>query len=435
MSHILFDYQFATKFFDEADIGKLATEVKEHHRAIHDKTGAGNEFLGWVDLPLADRQEEFAAIQKAVLEIHENSDVVLFIGIGGSYLGAKAALEMLQNPFYNMLDAETRKTPQVFFVGHHMSGDYLHHVADLIKDKTFSIVVISKSGTTTEPAIAFRFFRKILRERFGREEASKRIYAITDQARGALKTEANQEGYQTFVIPDDIGGRYSVLTAVGLLPMAIAGIDSAAILEGAKRAAQDLDNDDLNENMAYQYAVIRNLLYRTGKNIELLVNYEPALQYFAEWWKQLFGESEGKEGKGIFPASVNFTTDLHSLGQYIQDGRRELFETVLKVENVDHEILLEEEETDLDNLNYLAGHTVSYVNQMAFQGTLQAHVSGGVPNLVITIPRLDAYTFGYLAYFFEKACAMSGYLLGVNPFDQPGVEDYKRNMFALLGKK
>lgn len=374
------------------------------------------------------------AFNKQRKKIQQDSDVLLVIGIGGSYLGARAAIEMLQHSFYNVLPTEKRKTPQIIFVGNNISSTYMRDVMDLLEGKDFSINVISKSGTTTEPAIAFRIFRKLLEEKYGKEEARKRIYATTDRARGALKTLATEEGYETFVIPDDVGGRYSVLTAVGLLPIAVSGADIEAMMKGAAQAREDFSKSELEENIAYQYAAVRNVLYNKGKTIEMLINYEPALQYFAEWWKQLFGESEGKDQKGIFPASANFSTDLHSLGQYVQEGRRDLFETVLKVETPRHELTIEAEDNDLDGLNYLAGKTVDFVNTKAFEGTLLAHTDGGVPNLVVTLPRLDEYTFGYLVYFFEKACAMSGYLLGVNPFDQPGVEAYKVNMFALLGK-
>ncbi|AKS39358.1 glucose-6-phosphate isomerase [Anoxybacillus gonensis] len=434
MTHIQFDYSKALSFFGEHELMYLRDAVKVAHHALHEKTGQGNDFLGWIDLPVAYDREEFARIQQAAKKIQQDSDVLLVVGIGGSYLGARAAIEMLQHSFYNALPSEKRKTPQIIFVGNNISSTYMRDVMDLLEGKDFSINVISKSGTTTEPAIAFRIFRKLLEEKYGKEEARKRIYATTDRARGALKTLATEEGYETFVIPDDVGGRYSVLTAVGLLPIAVSGADIEAMMKGAAQAREDFSKSELEENIAYQYAAVRNVLYNKGKTIEMLINYEPALQYFAEWWKQLFGESEGKDQKGIFPASANFSTDLHSLGQYVQEGRRDLFETVLKVETPRHELTIEAEDNDLDGLNYLAGKTVDFVNTKAFEGTLLAHTDGGVPNLVVTLPRLDEYTFGYLVYFFEKACAMSGYLLGVNPFDQPGVEAYKVNMFALLGK-
>ncbi|WP_078379234.1 glucose-6-phosphate isomerase [Sutcliffiella halmapala] len=434
MVHIRFDYNKALSFFGEHEITYLRDAVKVAHHSLHEKTGAGNDYLGWIDLPTAYDKEEFSRIVKSANKIKSDSDVLLVVGIGGSYLGARAALEMLNHSFYNALTKEQRKTPQVVFVGNNISSTYMKDLMDLIEGKDFSINVISKSGTTTEPALAFRIFRKILEEKYGKEEARTRIYATTDKERGALKTLALEEGYESFIIPDDVGGRYSVLTAVGLLPIAVSGADIEAMMKGAADASQEFSNSELEENAAYQYAAVRNVLYNKGKTIEMLINYEPGLQYFSEWWKQLFGESEGKDQKGIFPASANFSTDLHSMGQYVQEGRRDLFETIIKVEDSRHELLVEEEASDLDGLNYLAGKTVDFVNTKAYEGTLLAHTDGGVPNLVVNIPAMDAYTFGYLVYFFEKACAMSGYLLGVNPFDQPGVEAYKVNMFALLGK-
>ncbi|MCM3619036.1 glucose-6-phosphate isomerase [Sutcliffiella horikoshii] len=434
MTHIRFDYSKALSFFGEHEITYLQDAVKVAHHSLHEKTGAGNDYLGWIDLPTDYDKEEFARIVKSADKIKNDSDILLVVGIGGSYLGARAALEMLNHSFYNALTKEQRKTPQVVFVGNNISSTYMRDLMDLLEGKDFSINVISKSGTTTEPALAFRIFRKLLDEKYGKEEARKRIYATTDKARGALKTLASEEGYESFVIPDDVGGRYSVLTAVGLLPIAVSGADIEAMMKGAADASRYFSKSELEENPAYQYAAVRNLLYNKGKTIEMLINYEPGLQYFSEWWKQLFGESEGKDQKGIFPASANFSTDLHSMGQYVQEGRRDLFETIIKVENPRHELKVEEEASDLDGLNYLAGETVDFVNTKAYEGTLLAHTDGGVPNLVVNIPAMDAYTFGYLVYFFEKACAMSGYLLGVNPFDQPGVEAYKVNMFALLGK-
>ncbi|WP_374722003.1 glucose-6-phosphate isomerase [Peribacillus tepidiphilus] len=434
MTHVRFDYTKALSFFGEHEITYLRDAVKVAHHSLHEKTGAGNDFLGWIELPTNYDKEEFSRIQKAAEKIKNDSDVLLVIGIGGSYLGARAAIEMLQHSFYNALSKEQRKTPQVLFAGNNISSTYMRDLMDLLEGKDFSINVISKSGTTTEPAIAFRIFRKLLEEKYGVEEARKRIYATTDKARGALKTLADEEGYETFVIPDDVGGRYSVLTAVGLLPIAVSGANIEEMMKGAQKAQEDFSKSELEENAAYQYAAVRNILYNKGKTIEMLINYEPGLQYFAEWWKQLFGESEGKDQKGIFPASANFSTDLHSLGQYVQEGRRDLFETIIKVEKTRHELKIEKEANDLDGLNYLAGETVDFVNNKAFEGTLLAHTDGGVPNLIVSIPAMDEYTFGYLVYFFEKACAMSGYLLGVNPFDQPGVEAYKVNMFALLGK-
>lgn len=434
MTHIRFDYSNALSFFGEHEITYLSDAVKAAHHALHEKTGAGSDFLGWINLPVDYDKEEFARIQKASEKINKDSDILLVIGIGGSYLGARAAIEMLNHSFFNTVSKEKRSAPQVLFLGQNISSTYMKDLMDLLEDKDFSINVISKSGTTTEPAIAFRIFRKMLEEKYGVEEARKRIYATTDKAKGALKTLANDEGYETFVVPDDVGGRYSVLTAVGLLPIAVSGVDIEAMMDGAAKAREDFGQSELSENPAYQYAAVRNVLYNKGKTIEMLINYEPGLQYFAEWWKQLFGESEGKDQKGIYPSSANFSTDLHSLGQYVQEGRRDIFETVVKVQEARHELVIEEADSDLDGLNYLAGQTIDFVNNKAFEGTLLAHTDGGVPNLIVEIPAMDAYTFGYLVYFFEKACAVSGYLLGVNPFDQPGVEAYKVNMFALLGK-
>jgi glucose-6-phosphate isomerase len=434
MTHVRFDYSKALSFFGEHELTYLRDFVKVAHHSLHEKTGAGSEFLGWIDLPENYDREEFARIQKAADKIKSDSDVLLVVGIGGSYLGARAALEMLNHSFYNALTKEKRQTPQIIFVGNNISSTYMQDLMDLLDEKDFSINVISKSGTTTEPAIAFRIFRKLLVKKYGAEEARKRIYATTDKARGALKTLATEEGFESFIIPDDVGGRYSVLTAVGLLPIAVSGANIEEMMKGAAQAREDFSESELEDNIAYQYAAVRNALYNRGKTIEMLINYEPGLQYFSEWWKQLFGESEGKDQKGIFPASANFSTDLHSLGQYVQEGRRDLFETIIKVESPRHELFLEEEASDLDGLNYLAGKTVDFVNNKAFEGTLLAHTDGGVPNLIVSIPKMDEFTFGYLVYFFEKACAMSGYLLGVNPFDQPGVEAYKVNMFALLGK-
>ncbi|HAQ08088.1 MAG TPA: glucose-6-phosphate isomerase [Bacillus bacterium] len=434
MTHVRFDYSKALSFFGEHEVTYLRDFVKVAHHSLHEQTGAGSEFLGWIDLPVDYDKEEFARIQKSAEKIKNDSDVLLVVGIGGSYLGARAALEFLQHSFYNALPKEKRKTPQIIFIGNNISSSYMTDVMDLLDGKDFSINVISKSGTTTEPAIAFRIFRKLLEEKYGVDEARRRIYATTDKARGALKTLSDDEGYESFVIPDDVGGRYSVLTAVGLLPIAVSGSDIESMMKGAAQAREDFSKSELEENAAYQYAAVRNALYNKGKTIEMLVNYEPSLQYFSEWWKQLFGESEGKDQKGIYPSSANFSTDLHSMGQYVQEGRRDLFETIIKVEKPRHELTIEEAASDLDGLNYLAGKSVDFVNNKAFEGTMLAHTDGGVPNLVVTIPQLDEYTFGYLVYFFEKACAMSGYLLGVNPFDQPGVEAYKVNMFALLGK-
>ncbi|MCP8617780.1 glucose-6-phosphate isomerase [Salirhabdus salicampi] len=434
MTHIRFDYSNAIKEVKQHEIDYLQDAVNTIHESIHSKTGPGSDFLGWVDLPTDYDKEEFARIQRAASQIQKDSDVLLVVGIGGSYLGARAAIEMLNHSFYSMLSDDKRNYPQVIFVGQNISGTYVKELFDVLEGRDVSVNVISKSGTTTEPAMAFRLFRKFLQEKYGEEEAKKRIYATTDKKKGALKKLADEEGYETFVIPDDVGGRYSVLTAVGLLPIAVTGIDIEAMMSGAQQALEDFNNPNLEENAAYQYAAIRNALYRKGRSVELLVGYEPSLQYFMEWWKQLYGESEGKDEKGIYPASAIFSTDLHSLGQYIQDGKKQLFETVIRVEKPKKDMPIEHDEQNLDGLNYLVGKTFNEVNDKAFQGTLLAHTDGQVPNLVVNIPTIDAHTFGYLVYFFEKACAVSGYLLGVNPFDQPGVEAYKKNMFALLGK-
>lgn len=435
MTHISFKYDKALDFFNKQEVDNLSAFVQTAHNALHEKTGAGSDFLGWITLPEDYDKEEFSRIKASAEKIRQDSDVLLVVGIGGSYLGARAAIEMLTHSFQNILTKEKRQAPQVIFVGHHMSSTYMSELFDVLEDKDVSINIISKSGTTTEPAIAFRIFKKFLEEKYGVEEARKRIYATTDKARGALKTVADEEGYESFVIPDDVGGRYSVLTAVGLLPIAVSGVNIDEMMQGAKAAMKDLAEPSLENNPAYQYAAIRNVLHDKGKTTEILVNYEPHLQYFSEWWKQLFGESEGKDQKGIFPAAANFTTDLHSIGQYIQEGRRDIFQTILHVNESKKEIVLEAEDNNADGLNYLAGKTIHEINDKAYQGTILAHNDGDVPNLILELPKLDAYTFGYLVYFFEKACALSGYLLGVNPFDQPGVEAYKTNMFALLGKE
>lgn len=434
MAQIQFDYSKALSFFGEHEVSYLQDQITVAHDSLHKKTGAGSDFLGWIDLPVDYDKAEFDRIKKAAEKIRNDSDVLLVAGIGGSYLGARAAIEALNHSFFNDLPKEKRNAPQVIFVGQNISSTYIRDVMDLLDGKDVSVNVISKSGTTTEPAIAFRIFRDFLEKKYGMEEARKRIYATTDKERGALKTLANEEGYESFVIPDDVGGRFSVLTAVGLLPIAVSGLNIEEMMKGAADAREAFSKPDLKENLSYQYAAVRNVLYNKGKTIELMVNYEPQLHYVSEWWKQLFGESEGKDQKGIYPASVDFSTDLHSMGQYVQDGRRDLFETILQVEAVDKHVTLEEATSDLDGLNYLAGETMDFVNKQAFKGTMLAHTDGGVPNLIVSIPELNEYHFGYLVYFFEKAVAVSGYLLGVNPFDQPGVEAYKTNMFALLGK-
>ena len=434
MNKINVNYSKALDFFSKDEVDALQPYVDLAHQMLHEKTGLGNDFLGWVDLPENYDKEEFARIKKAAEKIQSDSDVLVVIGIGGSYLGARAAIECLGHSFRNNLTKEERKTPEIYFAGNNISSTYLMDLLDVIKDKDVSLNVISKSGTTTEPAIAFRVLKEFLENKYGKEEAAKRIYATTDAKKGALKQVSDEEGYETFIIPDDVGGRFSVLTPVGLLPIAVAGIDIDAMMKGANDARLDYSVSDLNKNDCYQYAAVRNILHRKGKDIELLVNYEPSLHFVSEWWKQLYGESEGKDQKGIFPASVDFSTDLHSMGQYVQDGKRILFETVLNVEKPRRVIELKSEEKDLDGLNYLSEKTMDFVNEKAFQGTLLAHTDGQVPNLLINIPTLDEYNFGYLVYFFEKACGISGYLLGVNPFNQPGVEAYKKNMFALLGK-
>lgn len=431
-NHIKFDYSKALSFFKQHEIDYLQLAVSSADKALREKKGAGSDFTGWVDLPTNYDKEEFARIKKAAKKIQETSQVLVVIGIGGSYLGAKAAIDFLNHSFYNI--DPNRKTPQVFFAGNNISSTYLHDLIDIIGDRDFSVNVVSKSGTTTEPAIAFRVFKELLIKKYGEQGAKDRIYATTDAKRGALKSEADAQGYETFVIPDAIGGRFTVLTACGLLPIAVTGADIDSLMNGAAKAMEDYSSSDLSQNEAYQYAAIRNILYRKGKVTELLINYEPSLQYFSEWWKQLFGESEGKDHKGIYPSSANFSTDLHSLGQYIQEGQRNLFETVIKVDKPRHNVIIPSYEEDLDGLGYLQGKEIDFVNTKAYQGTLLAHTDGLVPNLLVTIPDMSAYTLGYLMYFFEIAVAISGYLNGVNPFDQPGVEAYKKNMFALLGK-
>lgn len=408
--------------------------VKVAHEMIENKNGLGNDFLGWVDLPVNYDKEEFERIKKAAAKIKADSEVLIVIGIGGSYLGARAAIEFLRHNFYNMVDKSVRKTPEIYFVGNNISSTYVKHLMDVIGDRDFSINIISKSGTTTEPAIAFRVFKKMLEAKYGKKEAAKRIYATTDKAKGALKNLATEEGYESFVVPDDIGGRFSVLTAVGLLPIAVSGADLDKLMEGAASGRKHALEADFEENDALLYAAMRNILLRKGKNVEIVANYEPSLHYVSEWWKQLFGESEGKDQKGIFPAAVDLTTDLHSMGQFIQDGARIMFETVINVETPQCEITIEEEPVDLDGLNYLAGKTMDFVNKSAMNGTILAHTDGNVPNLMVKVPEQNEFYLGELFYFFEFACGVSGYLLGVNPFNQPGVESYKRNMFALLGK-
>ncbi|MDR0846048.1 MAG: glucose-6-phosphate isomerase [Lactobacillales bacterium] len=434
MAHITFDYSKATKFINENELSYMKPQVTSAHTLLAEKTGPGSDYLGWLDLPVDYDKAEFARIKEAAAKIQGDSEVLIVIGIGGSYLGAKAAIDFLNNNFYNLQSAAERKAPQILYAGNSISSSYLHDLVELVKDKDFSVNVISKSGTTTEPAIAFRVFKELLIKKYGVEGANERIYATTDKARGAVKVEADAQKWDTFVIPDDVGGRFSVLTAVGLLPIAASGADIDALMEGAAAGRADFSSDDLDSNLAYQYAALRNVLYRKGKATEILVNYEPSLQYLSEWWKQLAGESEGKDQKGIYPSSANFSTDLHSLGQFIQEGSRNIFETVIKIAKPNFDIAIPELDEDLDGLGYLQGKGVDFVNTKAFQGVLLAHTDGDVPNFVITLPDQSAFTLGYLIYFFEKAIAISGHLNAINPFDQPGVEAYKKNMFALLGK-
>ena len=434
MGKITFDYSKAASFVKENEVEsmkKLALDAKE---VLVGKTGAGNDFLGWIDLPVDYDKEEFARIKKAAAKIQGDSEVLLVIGIGGSYLGARAAIEFLRHSFYNVVDKSIRKTPEIYFVGNSISSTYIKHLIDVIGDRDFSINMISKSGTTTEPAIAFRVFKEMAEKKYGKDGAAKRIYATTDKAKGSLKNLATEEGYESFVVPDDVGGRFSVLTAVGLLPIAVSGADIDKLMEGAAEGRKMALNAEFEENDALQYAALRNIMLRKGKGIEILANYEPSAHYVSEWWKQLYGESEGKDQKGIFPASVDLTTDLHSMGQFIQDGSRTMFETVLNIETSREEILIGEEPVDLDGLNYLAGKNVDFVNKSAMNGTILAHTDGQVPNFLINVPEVNEFYLGELFYFFEFACGVSGYLLGVNPFNQPGVESYKKNMFALLGK-
>lgn len=434
MQTLKFDYSKALGFIKEEEITYFENMVQVAHEMLHNKSGAGNDFLGWVDLPENYDKAQFERIKAAAEKIKSDSDVLIVIGIGGSYLGARAAIEMLNHSFHNILPKAKRKAPEVYFVGNNISSTYMADLLELIEGKDISVNVISKSGTTTEPAIAFRIFKEYMEKKYGKEAASKRIYATTDKARGALRKLATEEKYETFVIPDDVGGRYSVLTPVGLLPIAAAGIDIDKVMEGAAFAQNLYNNPNIKENDCYKYAAVRNALHRKNRTTEIMVNYEPSLHFITEWWKQLYGESEGKEQKGIFPAGVDFTTDLHSMGQYIQDGLRIMFETVLSVEKPRKSITIKADKDNVDGLNFLAEKELDYVNRKAMEGTMLAHADGGVPSLVLSIPELNEHCFGQLVYFFEKACGISGYLLGVNPFDQPGVEAYKKNMFALLGK-
>ena len=433
MKKITLDDQYASRFIENSEVLAIQAEVEKAAALLESQTGPGNDFLGWLDLPVDFDKAEFQAIKTASDRIRNQSEVLIVIGIGGSYLGAKAALSFLLPTFYNEMPADQRPGPAIYFAGTNLSGTALEDLMALVEGRDFSINVISKSGTTTEPAIAFRLLKRRLEEQYGREGAKDRIYATTDKSKGALRTLADQEGYATFVVPDNVGGRFSVLTAVGLLPLAVAGVNLDELMEGAAAGRME-SQKPFDDNDCYHYVALRNILYRKGKAIEMLISYEPRLTYMAEWWKQLYGESEGKEGKGIFPAAASFTADLHSLGQYIQEGERHLFETLLTIESPGSALKITSDEQNLDGLNYLAGRSVDEVNEKAAEGTLMAHVDGGVPNLIIRIPEASAFYLGYLFYFFEKACAVSGYVLGVNPFDQPGVEAYKRNMFRLLGK-
>ena len=428
---LVFNSDYAKDFLRENDLAGLKPQVLAAHELVENKTGLGNDFLGWVDLPVNYDKEEFDRIKAAADKIRKDTDVLVVIGIGGSYLGARAAIEFLKGQYYNTLRGDA---PEIYFAGNSISGSYLSDLIKICKGKRVSVNIISKSGTTTEPAVAFRVFRKMLEERYGEKEAASRIYCTTDKARGTLKQLADEKGYECFVIPDDVGGRFSVLTAVGLLPIAAAGADIDKLMKGAAEARKDYSVAELENNPCYTYAALRNAFYRKGKSVELLVSYEPRFAMMSEWFKQLFGESEGKDNKGIFPASVIFSTDLHSMGQFIQDGSRIMFETVVNIKDNGSDVVIETESSNGDGLNFLAGKPMSFVNRKAFEGTVLAHTDGGVPNFVIEIDKADEENLGRLIYFFEKACAISGYMLGVNPFDQPGVESYKKNMFALLGK-
>jgi glucose-6-phosphate isomerase len=433
-TQVKFDYSLTNGIVSEDEIKSMAKIAKDAKDVLVSKSGAGNDFLGWIDLPVDYDKEEFARIQKAAEKIKSDSEVLLVIGIGGSYLGARAAIEFLRHGFYNSVSKEIRKTPEIYYCGNSLSGTYLSQLIEVIGDRDFSVNIISKSGTTTEPAVAFRIFKEMLEKKYGKEEAAKRIYATTDKAKGALKNLSTEEGYETFVVPDDVGGRFSVLTAVGLLPIAVSGADITKLMEGAASMREICLNKDFDENESLKYAAVRNILLRKGKSVEILGNYEPAFHYVAEWWKQLFGESEGKDQKGIFPASVDLTTDLHSMGQFIQDGSRIMFETIMELEKPSYDITIQEEAVDLDGLNYLAGKTLDFINKSAMKGTQLAHTDGNVPNLVVKVPEQNEFYLGQLFYFYEFACGVSGYILGVNPFNQPGVESYKKNMFALLNK-
>ena len=434
MGQVKFDYSKAMGYVREHEVESMKAITESARQLLLSREGAGNDFLGWIDLPVDYDKDEFARIKSAADRIRCDSEVLVVIGIGGSYLGARAAIEFLGHNFFNCVSKDIRKSPEIYFVGNSISSNYLAGLVDAIGDRDFSVNIISKSGTTTEPAIAFRVFKKLLEEKYGKDGAAKRIYATTDKAKGALKKLADAEGYEEFVVPDDVGGRFSVLTAVGLLPIAVSGVDIDKLMAGAAAARKRCIENDFDENDSMQYAALRNIMLRKGKAVEILCDYEPSLHYTLEWWKQLFGESEGKDNKGLLPASVDLTTDLHSMGQFIQDGSRIMFETVLNVEKSSREVMIEAEDEDLDGLNYLAGKSIDFVNKCAMNGTILAHTDGDTPNLIVNIPSQDEFSLGELFYFFEFACGLSGYMLGVNPFNQPGVESYKRNMFALLGK-
>lgn len=434
MGQVKFDYSKTAGYVHEHEVESMKALTESARQLLLSKSGAGNDYLGWIDLPVDYNKEEFARIKKAAEKIKSDSDVLVVIGIGGSYLGARAAIEFLGHNFFNSVSKDLRKAPEIYFVGNSISSNYLAGLVDVIGDRDFSVNIISKSGTTTEPAIAFRVFKKMLEEKYGKDGAAKRIYATTDKAKGALKKLADAEGYEEFVVPDDVGGRFSVLTAVGLLSIAVSGVDIDELMAGAASARKRCIENDFDNNDAMQYAALRNIMLRKGKSVEILCDYEPSLHYTLEWWKQLMGESEGKDNKGLFPASVDLTTDLHSMGQFIQDGSRIMFETVLNVEKTSRKIVIEKEDEDLDGLNYLAGKTMDFVNKCAMNGTILAHTDGNTPNLRVDIPEQTPFYLGELFYFFEFACGLSGYMLGVNPFNQPGVESYKKNMFALLGK-
>lgn len=434
MGQVSFDYSKTEGYVHAHEVEYMKAITESAKELLLSKKGAGNDYLGWIDLPVDYDKDEFERIKKAAKKIQSDSEVLVVIGIGGSYLGARAAIEFLGHNFFNSVSKEIRKAPEIYFVGNSISSTYLSNLIDVIGDRDFSVNIISKSGTTTEPAIAFRVFKKMLEKKYGKEEAAKRIYATTDRAKGALKNLADAEGYEEFVVPDDVGGRFSVLTAVGLLAIAASGADIDKLMEGAASARKRCIENDFDNNDSMQYAALRNIMLRKGKEVEILCDYEPSLHYTLEWWKQLMGESEGKDNKGLFPASVDLTTDLHSMGQFIQDGSRIMFETVLNVEKARKEITIEAEDEDLDGLNYLAGKTVDFVNKCAMNGTILAHTDGNTPNLMVKIPEQNEFYLGELFYFFEFACGLSGYILGVNPFNQPGVESYKHNMFALLGK-